>query len=420
MRKIFARIWQLIKQRKRAIACFALIALVGAFLLYHCLGLGEAVYAETTPAVLSAEYELTQLQGCIFRNEEVIYSNNGGAAVYAVPNGARVGVDTTVAKVYTVGSTSEYLAERKELDSKIALLEQSIAIGSPNAYGLGASRKLKNETYAALMTALASGKLDRAAALEENMLTALLAEQRVGGSDEADIALNRLYSQRDALENSFSGGYETLITERSCYFFYGSDGYEDIFDISRLSTVDAEGLGRLMASAPAASERGQAIGKYVYDYEWYFVCPVDSELAAKLEEGEKYTLTMEDGRELDMLLDRLTAGDGGGVAVFLSSVMPEGFEYKRIQRATLTVGVTEGYRIPLEALTSREGLDGVYILSSSEIFFRRVTVLDTADGYAVVAPRDMSTENYSEFLALNDQIIISLSDGNVYEGRLLY
>lgn len=99
--------------------------------------------------------------------------------------------------------------------------------------------------------------------------------------------------------------------------------------------------------------------------------------------------------------------------------MPEGFDYARVQSVKLVMGQTAGYRVPLQALHTQQGLDGVYVLSGSQVIFRRVTVLHRGDGYAVVAERDYTTENYTEFLNLNDQIIVSLSDGKLYDGRIL-
>ena len=99
--------------------------------------------------------------------------------------------------------------------------------------------------------------------------------------------------------------------------------------------------------------------------------------------------------------------------------MPENFDYGRVQSVKLIMGSTTGYRVPEQALHTREGMDGVYVLSGSEVIFRRVTVLYRGDGYVVVAERDYSTENYKEFLNLNDQIIVSLSDGELYDGRIL-
>ena len=98
--------------------------------------------------------------------------------------------------------------------------------------------------------------------------------------------------------------------------------------------------------------------------------------------------------------------------------MPSGFDYARVQEVELLVNSIQGYRVPTEALTTQKGLDGVYVLSSSEVFFRRVNILYRGADYVVVAERDASTENYKEFLNLNDRIITFVSDGELYEGRI--
>ena len=121
------------------VGIFVLAAVLMAFLLYHSIGADKAV-VNTVAAVRSVEYEISGLTAHIFRDEQVVYSTNTGAATYTVFDGERIATQTEVARVYTTGSTAEYLEQRCELEDKIALLERAVALGTKTAGGISAER----------------------------------------------------------------------------------------------------------------------------------------------------------------------------------------------------------------------------------------------------------------------------------------
>ena len=403
----------------RRVSAFALAVALMTFLLYHTLGLRQ-VRAETVAAARSVEYEIAGLVGYVFRDEQVVYSKNSGAAVYLVDDGTRVAADTELARVYKTGDTQSYLAERRALEARAELIEQAMALGRFTAGGMDNTRAALTSSYSAFMLALERGELGEATALSDDLLVALCAEDILRGDTSLSEELVSLKAQLTALNNSFSGACETVKNQRACYFYYSIDGYEQIFDTSLLWELDASGLRALAAQQPRLqSTEGTAVGRLVNNYEWYFATSAGSDVCGKLAEGGVYELTFSDGRVLGMTLEKINASDtGDGILVFSCGTMsnvPEG----RVLEAQLLVDSVAGYRVPENALHQQKGFDGVYVLSSSEVIWRRVNVLYRGEGYAVVAERDYSTENYKEFLNLNDQIIISLSDGELYDGRIL-
>lgn len=401
------------------VGIFALAAVLMAFLLYHTMGADRAVVS-TVDAVRSVEYEISGLTAYIFRDEQVVYSTNTGAATYTVSDGQRVATETEVARVYTTGDTDEYLEKRGELEQRIALLERAVALGRKTAGGIDDTRAALSSSYSAFMSALGRSELDTADALSDDLFVALCAADIIDGDGSAMIGeLNSLRTQLDSLPSSYGSVYQSIVSDQSCYFFYGTDGYESAFDVDLLDSLDAAGLRKFAAAQPGYSGTGVPVGKYVYDHEWFMVMSAGGDVCGRLEEGKYYQVTLQDGLVLDMYLERLSIpASGDGIMVFSCSRMPSGFDYARVQEVELLVNSIQGYRVPTQALTSQKGLDGVYVLSSSEVFFRRVNILYHGDGYVVVAERDVSTENYDEFLNLNDRIITFVSDGELYEGRI--
>lgn len=396
------------------IAIWVAAVLLLTFVLYQALGLGR-VRAQTVTAVRSVEYSVAVLDGCIFRDERVLYSTNSGAAVYLVADGVRVSADTELCRVYTTGSTAEYLARRRELESRLALLADSRELGRTNAGGIDRTQAALDKSYADLMSALGEGRLETADGGLRDLLVALSARALIRG-ESLDDEYSAVSAQLEALGASYGGAYQSIKNEASSYFFYSCDGYEAAFDVSLIDTVDARTLRAMATSEPRFDGAGTPVGKLVDSYEWHLALEADGDVISRLKVGGEYLLGL-GGRELRMTLRR--ADRDAGVIVFDCGIMPENFDYGRVQSVKLIMGSTTGYRVPEQALHTREGMDGVYVLSGSEVIFRRVTVLYRGDGYVVVAERDYSTENYKEFLNLNDQIIVSLSDGELYDGRIL-
>lgn len=395
------------------IAAWAVAVLLLTLILYQALGLGT-VRAQTVPAVKSVEYSIAALDGYIFRDERVLFSNNTGAAVYLVSDGARVSANTELCRVYTTGSTDEYLAERRRIEARMALLDDARQLGQSGAGGLDRTQKALSKSYDALMTVLETGSLDTAS-LRRDLQVALSARELIRGGS-SDDEYTRLEQSLAALNSAYSGSFDSLYSEAGSYFFYSCDGYESRFDVSCLDTVSADGLRALASAAPSYEGAGVPVGKLVNSYEWYLALVAGKDVISSVKVGGEYTVKLE---ELELKMTVIRSDADAGVLVLGCGIMPAGFDYARVQSVRLILGSRQGYRVPLEALHTREGFDGVYVLSGSEVIFRRVTVLDRSGGYALVAERDYTTENYTEFLELNDQIIVSLSDGKLYEGRIL-
>ena len=303
-----------------AVGIAALAVILTAYTLYICLDF-SSVQVLTTPAVRSTEYEIAGLNGYIFRNEEVLYSHNPGAAVYRVGDGELVTVDTELARVYEHGNTADYLALRSALEYKISLLERSIEAGSPNAAVAAETKKMLKSVYTDIMKSLSQGNLSGAAALSDEMLVYLNAYGRlVGKSNDLISELDNLYSQLISLADSYSGGFESIKNRHSGYFFYTCDGLEDVFEYDLIDTLSTFDLDAAVSAAPEADVPGKyAVGKMIYNYIWYLAVPADAYLCQKLSgTGEcRVTFPAED-LELQMTLHRIaySEGDERGVLIF--------------------------------------------------------------------------------------------------------
>ena len=403
------------------VGIFLLCAAVMAYVLYHCLDIGS-VRIETAHAVESTEYEIAGLTGYIFRDEHIVTSTNSGAAIYRVSDGEKVSVGTELARVYTSGSTAEYVSRRDAIENDIELLQRSIAMKSAAA-SIAKTNEAIDRAYSSLMAAIAREDAEATRHWSEELAIYLNAYDYVIGKTDLDAALAEKKAELAALADSYSGVYDSVVCEKSGYFCYGADGYEDIFNYSSAESLTRAELSEMIGKMKTAGTGTDGtVGRMIYDFEWYLAVPATAELCEKMSEAAGYEITFTSSHmKLTMTLDRIAIlpGEAEGLLVFVSGEHPEDFDFGREQGIEILVDTTVGYRVPREALREHKGFKGVYIIAASEIKFRRVNILLETDGYYVVAERDLSTENYSEFLDLNDEVIISISDGELYDGRLL-
>lgn len=129
--------------------------------------------------------------------------------------------------------------------------------------------------------------------------------------------------------------------------------------------------------------------------------------------------------------------------MFSSEIMPDGFDYTRMQPVSVNVKKYEGYKLPLSAvrLVDYDGVtvEGVYILYGNTVRFRRIETILSQDGYVLCAPQRTETEDsvfqfpiigeteteapetaaYETipFLELYDRVIVSAKE--LYDGKII-
>ena len=355
------RLKRLLKKYAPRVGIFLLSAMMLAYLFYHCFDMSK-IRIKTTHAVESSENEVAGLTGYIFRDEHPVTSSNGGAAIYRVSDGEKVSVATELARVYTTGNTEEYVARRDALEDEIEIIRRSIAM-KRSATSIAKTRDAIKSTYASLMASTARGENEKAKKYFEELSVYLNAYDYIVGKTDLDAVLAEKEAELAFFVDSYSGVYESISNSKSGYFYYGSDGYESIFDYSSIESLtlgELDGMVGKMESAEKTDD--QSIGRMIYDFEWYIAIPASAELCGKLKESGVYEMNFTYSRlTLDMTLERIAImpGESEGLLIFISGELPEDFDFEREQSVELLVSTTVGYRIPREALRESKGFKGV-------------------------------------------------------------
>ena len=409
-REFFRRYWW------RLAIGFLLIGLL-FYTVYHVFGSSSANLL-TTPARDVIDYKHYFGTGYLFRNEEILTTETKGLVDPQVANATKVGKGVVVAKVYpTEGDLSAKQQRLSVINRQIALLEESkLPVGS-SLSRVSEYRKAAERIYLTLRRQVSAGfYLGISGAsddffIECNKIASLLES----GSSEQEL-LEAYYAEKEAL---LSGTPEEIIPEGFSGYYYNAgevDGYEADFTMERLETLTMESLEALALST-AKQQSGTVAGKIVYDYRWYLAIPLESSAAELLAIGETCTarFSSNGNQELELLCERILPGGEDKILLVVScGESPEDFSFFRNQPVELLVENASGYYGPESALRTQKGQIGTYVFEGGTVYFRKIEILYTGDGYVIAARHEDTGRGY---LAVNDLVVTSgrnLYDGKVY------
>lgn len=386
-------------------------------------GFSAKVSTQRTQTVTDNEY--TYLRGYVFRNESVIEQDGSGVVDRLVPDGERLGVGKRFADFYSVPETSTQDVEKLQQDldtlsGSIDLLDSQMDSGkfvSDLAYINEDLVKYYYSYSEAIVDGDVSSSDRYGAALLDSIIAYRTVTDRDGKIEDVSSALD---AERDAIISSLGVAPKAFVAEEGCHFFYGCDGYEDVFSTDRLEDLTIATLNQLVDSDPKTFS-GTAIGRLVHDPKWYICLPCDSAEMLRFSVGATYDVifTDSDSRSIPMLLERTVTDESGSYLLLSSLDMSVSHSFSRAQNVKILTDSVTGYRVPSQALHQRNGESGVYVLVGSIAEFRRVTVIGEGNGYYIVNTNEADiaegVNSETPYLAPNDLIITSGND--LYDGK---
>ena len=399
-------------------ASLALVALI-VYTLYHVFGNStgslkwDYVRQETDVQIISADAYL-------FRDEEVLTVSSPGVVNNLVESGKKTGKNVALTEVWSSYSAEEREAVQAKLDALnriIAVLEASTVTDGSTVSKAELYRTEAMRRYLAMRQAVSTGNWEGLDAVQDELLIWLNRYDALteDGSVNLSEALKNAKKERDAL---LLGASATIYNTRSSGYFYDRnavDGYEGTFTSAALETLTEQSFAALIASEPQVSD-GFSVGKLVYGNRWYLAIGFDTEAGDLFEVDGSYAITFPASADKSLTMrctKCLARKDGGVIVVLASDEVPSDLAFLRVQKVRIEVGAYTGYSIPETAIHTVNGVEGVYILEESTVYFRRVEILYRGDGYCIVAEQEDRGDDY---LALYDILVIA--GENLYDGRV--
>jgi hypothetical protein len=398
-----------------------IFAIVVIYTAYHLITLFTSEDIHTIVSGVTTESSTVSGDGYIFREEKVLYSANTGAVDYFVHNGDKVSRGQAIGRVYGDNGRSEADVRGfiSLLDEQIALLEQCTSDAMASA-DLSALRKSADDTYFTLTRLISSGE---AGELDYQIEKMMLTLSKIRAITDGDSSVrNVLSALREERDKYFSGNFEEVFSDNSGYFYSTTDGYESLFDISAVDTLDGQGFQELllqMQNDPQLTHNG-AYGKLAPDSKWKFVLPLSPDEAATFNEGEYYNVkfTENNNTVFSMLLEKkIVDGEQNRILmVFFCNRLPDNFSFERCMTAQIERSSYSGIYVPRSALAKLDGMRGVYVLRGNVASFRLVEIVYEGSDYVLVRERNDGDGKYY-YLGSNELIITN--GKNLFDGRIV-
>ncbi len=401
----------------------ALSILVIWYILYHLIS-GFEKEVQTTPAVLATKTDNLVLDAYIVRDERVLYASVEGGVNYLYEDGERVSVNSVVANIYSGVGAAEATDRILSIDKKVDVLEKSSVKENATKTDTKAIDDKINELYYIIRDKIEDGDIEYAMYKKDELLTYLnkrqIITQNVTGYDEQIIAL---IQEKEALTGQLINLEEKITVSNAGYFYSEVDGYESIFDVSKIEDMTYETYSGMVDSEPIITNGSLSVGKIVNSNEWYILSEITKDDLKKFNKGNTYPVKFPYNADATvvMTLEKIIeqSDSNQAVLVFKTNTMPDGFNYMRKQSIQIVEESYTGYKIPVNAVRVVDDVRGVYILSGNTVRFKEIEVLIEQDGYFIVKeqPTYLEDENYHKKLGLYDMVITS--GKNLYDGKII-
>lgn len=385
---------------------------------------------ETENAIYYEVSDVSSFQGVYVRSESIKTYSGTGAVRYCVNDGAKLGVGSVIAEVYSSPEQIDLRRRIAEKEDEIAMLEKIENPGTSENAQPANLASLIDEQYKAMIRLRERQDYSAMSSAKQDMTVLMSTYEKVTDSGiDFNDRIVALEDEVARLNAQLSAPEETITTPESAYFVSFVDGYEDILSPENLSGMTPDLISTVSDDGTVSEESigGQIIGKLIKKYAWYIVGVFDNR-KMRLSEGDTATVRLESvPQNLSVKVVSLySTGDIGKTqGVFRCDELTHDTVQHRTERVQIIRETVEGIRVPSSAIrfktlteeqTDEEGnvtttttdYKGVYVLVGETPEFRKIDVVYEDDNYCL-----SRMDAGSGYIALYDDIIVKgvMADG---------
>lgn len=404
-----------VKAKRYAIRalCGLLAVLAVFYFAYQIYMLNTSIKTQT--AVLNTSYDTITTDVIAIRDETYISNRSAGSLVSVTGDGSRVANGAPVAYVFADETAAANYLKTVELQAAIARCNRFAKRSADASDITQLDKEIQSELFG-LIAGLDAGAYEAAAEAAALFADALTRRQIETGkaadfSQKAAELTNTLHTLQKSLRIQ-----STVTAPCAGYYVSSVDGYEAAVPYSELSAITVSGVEQALQAQPAEVP-SDVMGKIIKNFNWYFVCVVQTKDVGTLEIGQQVTVRMPYAAagEVTATVYAMNHGGDGRLALLLQSdLMNASIAMLRKESAQLLLRAHTGYKIPARAVrVNAEGEKGVFVLKGNLILFKKIDVLYSGQDFVLTDPDSEKNE-----VRLYDQIILegkNLEDGKVVD-----
>ncbi|MBE6949591.1 MAG: hypothetical protein E7456_07090 [Ruminococcaceae bacterium] len=364
--------------------------------------------SQLNPLVTASAMEYTikdtaSTEGYAVRTEEQLSEGSARVSVTA-EECEKLSAGSTYAYKFRTRQAMEAADRTRELELRIAWLE------ALEANGTTAADSMAKDSVRAVAYSTKGGNFSD---IQENLadINVTVFQNGEYTEDKIQAELESARAELEAMENDQDTDMERLTVSVPGIYSAYTDGFESVTaeQLQGLSPTELENLFK-----EAGSNDSRVSGKLVTGIDWRYAAIIDTENAAKLEEGRYYDLEFSNtyNGTVNMRVESIGNAAGGRcVVVFVSDRDLTETIAARELTADIVFSLTTGIRIPTAAMHRDEetGQTYVYVISGVQALRVDASVVGEYDDYYLVE----ATGNLRDGM----EVIVEAKD--LYNGKVV-
>lgn len=410
------------KRKKHLTGKTVLLCLFLIFLVY--IGVNFIVNSGgSLTTYMAREGEISEsftVDGFIFKDQKIITAPKGGYLECVVNESGRIGKGGTVAYIYENDAPIKEKNRIKEIDARIKeLTENDRSMSASENDSIRLEQDISKEVIK--LSGLVRDKdIDSLMSIREKLDDIVEARKKIAGkATNSSDEINELKNEKASLESRYDMSKTAVITDIAGSFTARIDGLEETLDDGKVEEITQSYLSGIKVSQQQDDVEdkiavGEAVGKIVDTYTWYFAAVVDRDNSDSIRVGDSIRLKFLDSSDnmIDGTVYKITdETKNKAVLIVKSAGYVDNLYSMSSARVEVIKRTYEGLKVPAKSIRVKDGDKGVYILSGDKIKFRNTKVYYMNDEWAIVSREEKNG------LKLYDSVVVS--GANIYEGKVV-
>ena len=332
----------------------------------------------------------TKHMGIIIRSEQKIDTNLSGTISAKVADGTLVPAGKLIASVVNENADSEVQANLAKINKRIDELESAKKVSdnfTDDVYKLDSkiSEKVSSLVY---YTNIGDNKKITETKAE---ISALYDKKNKVDSSGAAIKtdLENLTAQKNELEAQLAEFEQNVYAPTPGVFISHTDGYEDVLSVDNAKDLKYSDFKNIAETLKKNEEKGGEEKneiKLIDNYMWCVALAADKDRCADFEVGEEVFIRInDDSRNIKGNIMSISDDKGSNHVIVVSTTAYDADSYmQRSVDVELIKNIYSGLKVPVSALTKKDGVDGVYVVNDNTEKFKTVEIIYKDEKYAIV------------------------------------
>lgn len=358
-------------------------------------------------------------KGVIVRDEQVFYSNGQGVPKYLFKEGERISSNSNVCEIQTGSSDHNLKEESETMQRRISIIETGTVYSAQMATQEKMDRlisvkkhEIKNSFMSDSTIAIQRLKTEILYALDQK---SILYGSLSGSSGKEDVS-----AKISNIESKMNTGTKFIKNTFPGVLSLYADGYEEKLKPDQIGKMDSQTLSEIqnknLITKGSSINEGAPAFNIVNNHYWYVLFVLEPSQAKLFEKGKWMSIKKDNETISGMIKDIYKDSHGKYIMSFkTNSNTPMSYE-KRVYNMDLVLKNLSGIKIPKEAVISKNGKKGAYVISETgvAVFKELKCVLGENSEYVILDDKSIMMDKV-DTVTLYDEVI--LNPQKVKEGK---